>query len=318
MASDVTEFKVGDFAACGGGSASHAQVVCVPTNLCVKLSPDTDLKQAAYNTLGAIAMQGVRQADLGLGECCAVIGLGLLGQLTGVLLKASGVKVIGTDIDETMVNIAANHWADLSLQRNNSGVESIIREFTHGYGCDAVIITAASDSLDPINFSGSIARKKGSIVVVGAVPTGFDREPHFYKKELTLKMSCSYGPGRYDPNYEDKGLDYPVAYVRWTEKRNMEAFQELIASKKTDISYLTTHIFKLNDAPLAYDMIMEKSEPFVGMLIEYDTDKPVRSGRVHVESERATPGMVSIGFIGPGHMLRNRFCQISPRTKMWF
>jgi threonine dehydrogenase-like Zn-dependent dehydrogenase len=195
----VSEFVVGDYAACGGLTASHAEIVSVPVNLCVKLQADADLTQAAYNTLGAIALQGVRQADLRLGETCVVIGLGLLGQITALLLRASGVKVVGVDIDQTMVEIAQNHCADLAFSRNSSGIENRILEYTGGLGCDAIIITAAAESLDPINFAGAIARKKGTIVVVGAVPTGFDREPHFYKKELQVKMSCSYGPGRYDP-----------------------------------------------------------------------------------------------------------------------
>lgn len=290
VAADVTEFKMGDLVACGGSSASHAEVVAVPVNLCVSADYadcaddkegvsgkkeiqnrlDDYLKMAAYNTLGAIAMQGVRQADLRLGETCAVIGMGLLGQLTAVLLRASGIRVIGIDIDPRMVELGREHCLDVGLVRGDAGIESKILEFTGGIGCDGVIITAASSSLDPINFAGEISRKKGTVVVVGAIPTGFDRDPHFYKKELTIKMSCSYGPGRYDPEYEEKGHDYPVGYVRWTEKRNMQAFQDLIAEGKIDISYLTTHVFKLEDAPKAYDMIVEKSEPFVGILIKYD------------------------------------------------
>ena len=315
VASDVKGFNVGDFVACGGLTASHAEVVSVPVNLCVKLHPETDLQQAAYNTLGAIAMQGVRQADLRIGETCAVIGLGLLGQLTALLLKASGVRVVGIDIDSAMVDIAGEHCLDLALQRNDTGIEDKILQFSDGLGCDGVIITAASDSLDPINFAGAIARKKGTVVVVGDVPTGFDREPHFYKKELQIKISCSYGPGRYDSNYEEKGIDYPPAYVRWTEKRNMEAFQELIAARKIDISYLTTHSFKLEDAPLAYDMMMSKSELFIGILIEYDPQiTQIAQSKVEINARTSAislqPSAVSIGFIGAGsyaqsHLLPN-------------
>jgi len=309
----IENFSAGDLVACGGLTASHAEVVNVPVNLCVKLEPDTDLKQAAYNTLGSIAMQGVRQADLRLGETCAVIGLGLLGQLTCLLLKASGVRVVGIDIDPAMVETASQHCADLALARSTEGIEDKIQQFIGGIGCDAVIITAATDSLDPINFAGAIARKKGTIVVVGAVPTGFEREPHFYKKELQIKMSCSYGPGRYDPVYEEKGIDYPAAYVRWTENRNMMAFQDLIASKKIDCSYLTTHIFKLEDAPSAYDMLLAKSEPFIGILIEYDAKKEIGSGRVLLKASvggNRSPNMLSIGFAGAGsyaqsHLLPN-------------
>ena len=263
--------------------------MAVPENLCVKVPRSAEgiahseehMKMAAYNTLGAIAMQGVRQADLRLGETCAVIGLGLLGQLTAILLKASGVKVVGIDIEQAMVELGREHCLDLGLVRDDPGIESKILEFSGGIGCDGVIITAASNSNDPINFAGEISRKKGTIVVVGAVPTGFDRDPHFYKKELTVKMSCSYGHGRYDPEYEEKGRDYPVGYVRWTEKRNMQAFQELIFQGKIDISYLTTHVFKLEDAPKAYDMIMEKSEPFVGILIKYDPHPSVMDSVFH-------------------------------------
>ena len=230
----VTEFEVGDKVACAGaGYANHAEIVSVPINLCVKLDTNTNLKDAAYNTLGAISMQGVRQADLRLGESCVIIGLGLLGQLAALILKASGVTVIGIDVSEAAVKQAVeNKVVDLGLTRNAAGVEEQIQNATNGYGADAVIIAAATSSLDPINFAGAIARKKGKVVVLGAVPTGFERDPYWYRKELELKMACSYGPGRYDLNYEEKGIDYPLPYVRWTEKRNMEAFQNLIATKQ--------------------------------------------------------------------------------------
>ncbi len=315
----VEEFSVGDLVACGGLTASHAEVVSVPVNLCVKLSPDADLKKAAYNTLGSIALQGVRQADLRLGETCAIIGMGLLGQLTGLILRASGVRVIGIDIDPSMVEIAERYSADLALQRGTAGIDDRVIQFGRGLGCDAVIITAASRSLDPINFAGSISRKKGTIVVVGAVPTGFDREPNFYKKELQVKMSCSYGPGRYDPLYEEKGIDYPAAYVRWTEKRNMEAFQELIQSKKIDVDYLTTHTVKLENVPKAYDMMLSKSEPFIGILIEYDVgnDFSRNYSRINLKGneKNAGPDTVSIGFIGAGSYAQSHLLPNIPKEK---
>jgi len=325
VASDISEFVVGDIVACGGSTASHAEVIAVPVNLCTKVEQSAKsiehsedyLKMVAYNTLGAIAMQGVRQVDLRLGETCAIIGMGLLGQLTAILLKASGVRVAGIDLDPVMIELGCKHCLDLALLRDDPGIKSKILEFSGGIGCDGVIITAASNSLDPINFSGEISRKKGTVVVVGAVPTGFNRE-HFYKKELTVKMSCSYGPGRYDPEYEDKGCDYPVGYVRWTEKRNMQAFQELIASGKIDIGYLTTHIFKLDDAPNAYDMILERSEAFVGILIEYDRKKRIANERVissklKVQSLKSTP--VSIGFIGAGSYAQGLLIPNIPKSQ---
>ena len=199
-----------------------------------------------------------------------------------------------------------------------SGIEDEILNFTGGIGCDAVIITAASDSLDPVNFAGAISRKKGTIVVVGAVPTGFDREPHYYKKELQVKMSCSYGPGRYDPNYEDKGRDYPVAYVRWTENRNMQAFQDLIYTKRIDISYLTTHVFKLGDAPKAYDMMMAKSEPFVGILVEYNPQiTQIKQKKIELKTQKSKlePGSVGIGFIGAGSYAQSHLLPNIPRKE---
>jgi len=297
----VTEFKTGDLVACAGvGYANHAEIVAVPVNLCVKLDKNADLKKAAYNTLGAIAMQSVRQADLRLGESCAVIGLGLLGQLTCLILKASGVRVVGIDVNASAVETAAGHCTDLAMLRNIPGIEDSISDFTGGPGVDAVIIAAATDSTDPINFAGAIARKKGKVVILGAVPPSFDRDPYWYRKELELKMSCSYGPGRYDLNYEEKGIDYPPAYVRWTEKRNMEAFQQLLADGKIDIDYLTTHEFDLVDAPKAYDMIVNKTEPYLGIIIRYDTNKPVEKDKKIIVSQPAPEREINLSFIGAG------------------
>lgn len=300
VADDITEFKVGDKVACAGaGYANHAEVVSVPKNLCVKLAPDADLSKACYNTLGAIALQGVRQADMRLGETCAVIGLGLIGQLACLELKASGVNVVGIDVAPGPVKLAAEHCADLALVRNQPGIKEQILDFTDGRGVDAVIIAAATSSLDPVNFAGSICRRKGRVVVLGAVPTGFDRDPDYYKKELELKMSCSYGPGRYDLNYEEKGLDYPAAYVRWTEKRNMEAFQRLVHNGRIDLAYLTTHTFKFEDAPKAYDIVLKHTEPFIGILLEYDTTKEHKPGSI-TTGEFTPIADVNIAFIGAG------------------
>lgn len=338
LAPDVHDLAIGDYVACGGLAASHAEVVALPKNLCVKLPFqgqaggrsqelgvrsqesgvrsqksevrsweagvfDEYLKQAAYNTLGAIALQGIRQADLRIGETCAVIGLGLLGQLTTIMLEASGVIPIGIDVNPAMVDFTRMHGLSNAFLREDPGIESKLLACTSGLGCDAVIITAGSKSADPINFAGAIARKRGTIVVVGAVPTGFDRDPHFYKKELTVRMSCSYGPGRYDPEYEEKGRDYPAGYVRWTENRNMQAFQELIYRKKINIDHLTTHVFKLEEAPAAYDLILEKTEPYVGILIEYERGKELNKERVVTRTTRTASQAISsvaVGFIGAG------------------
>ena len=311
----VTGFEVGDKVACAGaGYANHAEIVSVPINLCVKLDNSANLKEAAYNTLGAISMQGVRQADLRLGESCVVIGLGLLGQLAALILKASGVTVIGVDVSEAAVKQAiANKVVDLGLTRNAVGIEEQIQSATHGYGADAVIIAAATSSLDPINFAGAIARKKGKVIVLGAVPTGFDRDPFWYRKELELKMACSYGPGRYDLNYEEKGIDYPLPYVRWTEKRNMEAFQNLIATNRINIEYLTTHEFEFEDAKAAFDLVVSKTEPFTGIALKYDTQKIALKTKIST-SEIDTLGKINISFIGAGSYAQGNLLPNIPDT----
>lgn len=310
---DVSDFKIGDKVACAGvGYANHAEIVSIPENLAVKLYPDANLKDAAYNTLGAIAIQGVRQADLRVGESCAIIGMGLLGYLTGLILKASGIKVVGVDIIPSAFNHVLNS-VNLMLLRSELGVEDKIKEFTGGIGLDAVIITAATDSLDPINFAGSIARKKGKVVVVGAVPTAFSRDA-YYSKELDLRMSCSYGPGRYDPNYEEKGIDYPVAYVRWTQNRNMKAFQEMVYNGSIDLSDITTHEFPLDEAPKAYDIIVNKSEPFMGLLIRYDRSNIYEDRSIRVHPVQKT-GKINIGFIGAGSYAQSNLLTHLPKSE---
>jgi len=311
----VSGIKKGDLVACAGiGYANHAELVTVPVNLCVKLPKGVSLKDAAYNTLGAIALQGVRQADLRLGESCAVIGLGLLGQLASLMLKASGVRVVGIDIAEDTLKLASENGAtDLTLMRDTPGIDEKILDFTNGLGVDSVIIAAATKSTDPINFAGSICRKKGSVIILGAVPTGFDRDPYWYKKELELKMACSYGPGRYDLNYEEKGIDYPAAYVRWTENRNMQAFQVLLSSKAIDIGYLTTHVFDFKDAPEAYDLIMNRTEPFVGVALRYDVEKQQKAEAVKVK-QAGKSAEVNLSFIGAGSYAQGNLLPNIPKV----
>lgn len=310
----VQGFATGNKVACAGvGYANHAEIVCVPQNLCVKLQEDADLKKACYNTLGAIALQGIRQANLQLGESCAVIGLGLLGQLTCLMLRAGGIRTFGIDIDRNAVDIASKHCCDEAWIRKSASLSSKVKDRTEGLGVDAVIITAGSNSLDPINCAGELARKRGRVVVVGAVPTGFDRDPYWYKKELELRMSCSYGPGRYDPEYEEKGIDYPAAYVRWTEKRNMLAFQELVHSGRIDLNYLTTHEFALEDTPQAYDMIVNHSEPFLGIVLKYDVNKSFERHRIVINPVKAE-GRVNIAFVGAGSYAQQNLLPNIPRN----
>jgi predicted dehydrogenase len=314
VAEDVTKFKVGDKVACAGaGYANHAEIISVPVNLCIKLANDADLSLACYNTLGTIALQGIRQGDIRLGETCAVIGLGLIGQLVCMELRASGVNVVGIDVDENAVNTAQKHCADLALTRNTPNIEEQINDYTNGLGVDCVIIAAATQSLDPINFAGAICKKKGRVVILGAVPTGFDREPYYYKKELELKMSCSYGPGRYDLDYEEKGIDYPTAYVRWTEKRNMEAFQRLVQTRRIDLRYLTSHCFKFEDAPKAYDMVVKHTEPFLGIVLEYDVQKEHKQSSIEISPIKKQK--INIAFIGAGSYAQGNLLPNLPSSK---
>lgn len=303
VAADVTDFKVGDLVACGGNSAVHAEVVAVPVNLCVKISNEINIRDAAFATLGAIAMQGIRQADLRLGENAVVIGLGLIGQLTIQMLNAAGVRTIGIDIDDRMVKLASANGCELAVNRRSETIESEIIEFTGGHGTDAVIITAGTDSTDPVDLAGQLCRKKGKVVIVGAVPTGFKRA-NYFKKELELKMSSSYGPGRYDREYEEEGLDYPYAYVRWTENRNMEAFVELLRKEKINIQALITHEFDFNRAEDAYRIIVEKTEPFTGMVLKYDSKK-VLAATVKLSEKKYNSASPVLGFIGAGSFAQN-------------
>ena len=303
MADDVKEFKIGDHVACGGNTAGHSEVVGIPSNLCVKVDENVSLKDAAFTTMGAIALQGVRQSELVLGESCLVIGLGIIGQLTMELLNAAGVKAIGIDIDENQLELAKKSNSKLIYNRNHPDLENIIAEETGGFGVDSVIITASTSSLDPIEFAGNVCRKKGKVIIVGAVPTGFSRK-NYFKKELDLRMSSSYGPGRYEANYEDKGLDYPIGFVRWTENRNMQAFITLLEAQKIDLSPLVSHEFDFKDAAKAYQLILDKTEVIGGMVLKYDTEKTVKKA-VSVTEKSIVQDKVNIGLIGAGSFAQN-------------
>lgn len=293
-------FKKGDRVACAGQDyASHAELICVPQNLVVKIPDNVTDEEASFTTLGAIALQGVRQADPTLGEIVCVIGLGLLGQLTCQLLKANGCKVLGIDLSHELVELAGKNGTDAALHRNDADLLNYISNFTNGHGFDSVIITAATSSNDPIELSAEITRRKGKVVAVGAIKLDVPRDPHFYRKELDLRMSCSYGPGRYDVIYEENGNDYPYAYVRWTEQRNMEAFLQLISQKKINIQSLITHTFNITDAEKAYDIVMGKvKEHHIGILLKYTADQHKFTTNYQLKSNPVQ--QLNVGFIGAG------------------
>ncbi|NAS31631.1 Gfo/Idh/MocA family oxidoreductase [Flavobacteriaceae bacterium R38] len=307
-------FKPGDRVACAGQDyASHSEMVGIPQNLVAKIPDNVSFEEASFTTLGAIALQGVRQSEPRLGDNICVIGLGLLGQITCQLLKANGCNVFGLDLSEKLVELSMQTGADMALLRNDSNLMSAIDNFTNGHGFDSIIITAAAPSNDPIELSAEIARKKGKVVVVGAVKMDIPRDPHFYRKELDLKMSCSYGPGRYDVDYEENGNDYPYAYVRWTEQRNMEAFLKLISSKKLDLKPLITHVYDITEAEKAYDIVLGKvEEPHIGILLKYEegTEKQVTLVSVNKNKREA----INTGFIGAGSFAQS---YLIPNVKSW-
>lgn len=300
---DVAEFRVGDRVACAGaGYASHAEVLAVPKNLCVHLPDAVSFEAGAFGTLGAIAMQGVRLAEPTLGESVVVIGLGLLGQITVQLLKANGCRVFGIDLDSQKIELAKELGADDGAL-SGSDVRSAVMQWSRGRGADAVLITAATSSNQPVELAGEISRMKGRVVAVGLVGMDVPRQL-YYMRELTLKISMSYGPGRYDPEYEERGHDYPFAYVRWTEGRNIESFLDLVADGRVNVERLTTHRFPIEDGESAYQLISgEVKEPYLGIVLQYDTERELAP---RIEKEKgAKPKLapskdVHLGVIGAG------------------
>ncbi len=300
----VLRFKVGDWVACGGaGYANHAEVNYVPQNLAVKLPPGLDPDDAAFATVGAIAMQGVRQAEVELGHRIGVVGLGLLGQLTVQILKASGAKVICMDISESKMELARKMGADWAVHTDNFASMAI--NMSDGHGLDAMIITASTSSNQPIELAGEVCRYKGKVVVVGMVGMNIPRN-EYYRKELDLRLSMSYGPGRYDPIYEEKGIDYPYSLVRWTEGRNMLTFLELCAEGKVTPAKLVTHRFEFDDALKAYDLFEGKAgEPYLGILLKYKLDK-VLAGYVFMPNAGVKiSARVKVGLVGAGNFAKS-------------
>lgn len=268
----VTDIQPGDRVACAGaGIANHAEIVLVPCNLTVKVPDGCSLKDAASVTLGAIAMQGVRRADPRLGEIVAVIGLGLLGQLSLQLLKATGCRVIGLDLDNRRVERARQLGADFAFNPAGLDFKNEIRHLTGDHGVDATIITASSTSDAIVQQAMELTRKKGRVVVVGAVGLNLKRSP-FYEKEIDFLISCSYGPGRYDERYEKKGQDYPYAYVRWTENRNMQEYLQLIAEGKVNLASILEREYSFDLAQQAYDDIQMANEKPLGIILRYPND----------------------------------------------
>lgn len=298
----VDGIAVGDrVAAAGANQAVHAEVVSVPKNLVAKIPEGVDFDAAAFTTVGAIALQGVRLAEPRLGEVAAVIGLGLLGQITVQLLRANGCRVVGLDPQPARAAMALRLGAEESAT-SEADFRVACARVTNGRGVDAVLITADTSSDGPVILAGDIARDKGLVVSVGAVGMNIPRKTYF-EKELDFRISRSYGPGRYDDAYEQQGNDYPYGFVRWTENRNMQAFLWLAGEKKLDLGTLITHRIDIADGTRAYELITGKSgEPFMGVLLQYphDGQTPARIIESTAGPQPPAANSLRVGLIGAG------------------
>ena len=309
---DANGLRPGDrVAVAGAGYATHAEFNAVPRNLCVKVPPGVSHADGAFATVGAIALQGVRQAQPRIGERIAVIGLGLIGLLTAQILKAAGCAVLGVDLDRERAELGRRLGVDVAVVE---GAGAACDAFTGGRGADAVIITAATPSSEPVASAAGMSRNRGRVVAVGLVGLNVPREA-FYRKELDLRLSTSSGPGRYDPTYEEEGRDYPFAHVRFTEQRNMESFLYLVQQRKVTPAALVTHRLAFGDALDAYALLdgrLPASSPLprrhLGILLEYPDDaRPDRTVRLDANAAdvaEATTGEVRVGVFGAGRFAR--------------
>jgi len=299
----VDDVAIGDRVACAGAqSAHHAEIVCVPRNLAVPVPESLDLAEASTVTLGAIALQGVRRGAPTLGETFVVVGLGILGQITVQLLKANGVRVIGIDPDRSRIAVAQGLGLDIGLHPDDVAPDEQVARLTGGVGGDGVIITAASPSHDILSGAFRMCRRKGRVVVVGDVGLNIDRAD-IYAKELDFLVSTSYGPGRYDRNYEEHGLDYPVGYVRWTENRNMQAYLDVVAQGRVRIGSLLEKRYPVDQAASAYAALASDESRPMTVLLTYpqpaDETAPVR--RVaNVKAAIGRGGAVRVALVGAG------------------
>jgi len=304
LGSGVSGFEIGDRLASNG---KHAEVVSVPTNLCARIPDNVSDEAAAFTVIGAIALQGIRLVQPTLGEAVVVTGLGLIGQITVQLLRAQGCRVLGIDFDDEKLALAESFGAEVVNPANGEDVLAAAEAFSRGRGVDAVIIAASTKSNEPVHQAAQMCRQRGRIVLVGVVGLELSRAD-FFEKELTFQVSCSYGPGRYDPAYEEGGQDYPVGFVRWTEQRNFEAVLDMLAAGKLDVQPLISHRFKLGEAGKAYEVV-GGSEPSLGILLEYSLpterpDKQLRQPTVRLVPEgssgQAAGGKAAVGFVGSG------------------
>jgi predicted dehydrogenase len=290
-------FALGDRVVSNG---KHAEVVAVPRNLCARIPDNVSNDAASFAVLASIGLQGIRLAQPTLGECVVVTGLGLIGLLTVQMLRAQGCRVLGIDFDPSRLELARQFGAETVNPGAGEDVLARAAAFSRGVGVDAVIITASSKSNEPVSQAAHMCRKRGRIVLVGVVGLELSRAD-FYEKELSFQVSCSYGPGRYDPSYEEGGQDYPIGFVRWTEQRNFEAVLDLMASGALDVEPLITHRFAIDEGAEAMTLLTS-SEPSLGIVLNYPQQAP------NVQPERCVPLEVrsskasnTVGFLGAGN-----------------
>lgn len=307
--SRINDLAVGDIVACGGAEiANHAEINAIPRNLCCRVPANITSKEAAFATIGSIALQGVRRSKAQIGDVVVVLGLGLVGTLTIQLLKAAGCRVLGVDIDEKKLQFAEKFGLKKGFSANSTLIDSI-NNYCDGIGADKTIICASTKSNEPLEQAIGFTRKKGIIIAVGTIGMNIPRKD-FYKKELDFGMSCSYGPGRYDTRYEEKGIDYPIAYVRWTENRNMQEFLRLVAEKEVDVNSLIEKEYTIDEAFEAYQRLNEATEKPT-LVFKYDTENIdtktkffIGSGK-KIESEGINVGLIGAGSISRSYHLPN-------------
>lgn len=305
VGNNIKNFKVGDRVACAGaGIASHADFIKVPENLTVKIPDGVKYENASFTTVGSIALQGLRRAKVLPGETVIILGLGLLGQLAVQIAKAWGLKVIGIDLIENRVKLAEEMGCDLSISANDQNLEEKVFNFSGDTGADSVIIYAATKSSEPANLAMRLCRKRGRVVVVGAVGMELKRN-EMYMKELDFVMSTSYGPGRYDENYEHKGIDYPVAYVRWTENRNMQEILYLIYEHKLDISKLISNIYNIKDALKAFNLLVDSSADNIAVLLKYNEQNKIEKSSFLLNTNPVDKEKIGVAVIGIGNFATN-------------
>lgn len=306
-------FKEGDRVVSNG---SHAEVVRVPKNLCVKIPDNVNDESAAFTVLGAIGLQGIRLLQPTIGENFVVTGLGLIGLICVQILRANGCRVLGVDFDEKKCKLAREFGAETVNLTENEDPLSSSKIFSRGRGVDGVIITAASKSNEIMHQAANMCRQRGRIVLVGVVGLNLRRDD-YYKKELSIQVSSSYGPGRYDPFYEEEGNDYPVGFVRWTEQRNFEAVLDMMSSKMIDLQPLISHRFEIENAIEAYSILNESST--LGIVLNYSNQnlKNITNPRVNLTKQdliKTSPYKSIMGFIGAGNYASRTLIPAFKRT----